>query len=79
VANTLVVISSGAVGFIDWLEHARCQLECDSIANSIRTAILRSPLEPLNENAPVSFNDSAGSNIVWVRGDFDVAFFVSVE
>ena len=78
-ANPLNSFRKGAVGFIDWLEHARCQLECDSIANSIRTAILRRPLEPLNENAAVSFNDSAGSNIVWVRGDFDVAFFVSVE
>lgn len=55
-----------------WLGHARCELECDSIANSISAAILRRPLEPLNEDAAVSFNDSAGSNIIWVRRDFDV-------
>src|SRR6266850_2493373 len=49
-----------------------CELECDSIANSISAAILRRPLEPLNEDTAVSFNDSAGSNIDWVRRDFDV-------
>src|SRR5437899_487034 len=60
------------VGFIDWLGHGRCELECDSIANSISAAIVRRPLEPLNEDTAVSFNDSAGSNIVWIRRDFDV-------
>ncbi len=81
VANTLSLSRNAAacrafaftlVGFIDWLGHGRCELECDSIANGISAAILRRPLEPLNEDTAVSFNDSAGSNIVWVRRDFDV-------
>src|SRR6266566_8512771 len=60
------------VCFIVWLGHGRCELECDSIANSISAAILRRPLEPPNEDTAVNFNDSAGSNVVWVRRDFDV-------
>src|SRR5437588_11355340 len=60
------------VSFIDWLGHGRCELECDSIANSIGAAILRRSLEPRNEDTAVNFNDSAGSTVVWVRRDFDV-------
>src|SRR5437867_12680838 len=71
-ANTLHLFRNGAVGFIDWLGHGRCELECDSIANSISAAILRRPLEPLNEETAVGFNDFAGSNIIWVRRDVDV-------
>ena len=79
-ANTLDLFRNGAsllantfgVGFIDWLGHGRCELECDSIANSISAAILRRPLEPPNEDTAVDFNDSTGSNVVWVRRDFDV-------
>src|SRR5438552_16136020 len=72
VRNKRDVIANGGVGFIDWLGHGRCELECDSIANSISAAILRRPLEPPNEDTAVNFNDSAGSSVVWVRRDFDV-------
>ena len=54
------------------LGHAGGELECDSIAKSISAAIFRRPLEPLDEDAAVTFNDSAGSNIIWVRRDLDV-------
>src|SRR6266496_295335 len=70
--RTRPVAKTFGVGSIDWLGHGRCELECDSIANSISAAILRRPLEPLNEDTAVSFNDSVGSNIVWVRRDVDV-------
>jgi len=70
--GTSLLAKAFGVGFIDWLGHGRCELECDSIANSISAAILRRPLEPLNKDTAVSFNNSAGSNIVWVRRDFDV-------
>src|SRR5439155_13233767 len=55
-----------------WLGYSRCELECDSIANSISATILRRSLESLDQHAAISFNDPAGSGVVWICRNLDV-------
>ena len=52
--------------------HSRCELKCDSIANSVSATILRRSLEPLDQHAAISFNDPAGSGVVWICRNLDV-------
>src|SRR5438132_14361775 len=55
------------------LAHARCELECDPKAKCICATVLCGPLEALDQNTSVDFNDSAGSDVVGVGRDLDVS------
>ena len=59
--------------FLERQQTARCELECDPKAKRICATVLCRPLEPLDQNTSVDFNDSAGSDVVGVGRDLDVS------